>query len=707
MSIKKLGLTIKITERSKLLAALITGALAVFVAAELGTFLQAEVVHGKLQLLWSALCVVGVAVLELFSFTWSGKTGIRVHKRLTAALFFLLPVATLCMMEFLHGTFIYNWSPVVFLQNYGFMLIFYFFCFSLCGRVHFAVALANLVSYVFGMANHYVSAFRGTPLVPADILSADTGLSVVGGFDFFVDNQIVLSSALFVLLLVVAWRMRVEKTGKIFVRGVRIAGLLAAGLFCGTLYKTDWFAEHGMKPDFFNQSRGYTNRGSMFQFVINTKYLTVKQPSDYSAEEAGDIVEDMIADDEHSASGSGKLPNVICIMNETLSDLSVVGEFETNEDYMPFLRSLTENCVKGCVHVPVYGAGTANSEFEFLTGNSMSFLPVGSCAYESYVRDQQPSLVSTMNMLGYATTAFHPYYGENWSRDDVYQYMGFRNYADISTILGEDIVSEYRADKNFSKYYQAVQERFPDQKVFLRRYVCDAFDYAKVIEMQEENRADGDKPFFMFNVTMQNHSGYSYTYSNFDQQIYLTGALEGKYPKTDQYLSLVKEADDALRDLIEYYSTVDEPTILCVFGDHQPSIETEFYEEIYGKSLSELTMEDEQKMYITPFFIWANYDIEEKTVDNISLNYLSALLMDVADLPKTPYQRYLSELSETLPIITTVGYMDSDGNWYRVDDKTSPYAALVEDYRKVQYNNLLDRENRQDRLYLLGSAARR
>ena len=80
----------------------------------------------------------------------------------------------------------------------------------------------------------------------------------------------------------------------------------------------------------------------------------------------------------------------------------------------------------------------------------------------------------------------------------------------------------------------------------------------------------------MFNVTMQNHSGYQYTYSNFDQEIYLTGAMEGKYPKVDQYLSLIKKSDTALQELIEYYSQVDEPTIICIFGDHQPSVESAF-----------------------------------------------------------------------------------------------------------------------------------
>ena len=701
---EKIGLKVYTTNRTRLLAAVISGALAVFIATQLQEFFLPEVVAGKLQLLWSILAALGAGAAELICLEWTGEKAVQRQRRAIILLFLLLPVATLCMMEFLHGTFIYNWSPTVFVQNYVFILVLYLLFFGITGNIHMPVTLVNILCYIFGMVNHFVLEFRGTPFIPADLASAKTGMTVAGGYNIAPDNQVVLSTALFVLLLVVAHKIRMENPDKRIVRTVRVGSVLAALLFCGLLYRTDWFAENGMKPDFFNQTRGYTNRGSLFQFVINTKYLKVQQPKDYSAENASSIVEDMLPDAEAGnvvEVEEKELPNVICVMNETLSDLSVVGEFETNQDYLPYLRSLTENTVRGYVHAPVYGAGTANSEFEFLTGDSISFLPTGSCAYESYVKGPQPSLVSSLDVLGYYKVAFHPYYGDNWSRDSVYPFLGFDSFADIGTVLGETAVSEYRADKNFSKYHQAVSERYPDQEVFMRRYVSDSFDYDRVNAMYEENEAAGDAPFFMFNVTMQNHSGYLYSYSNFDQDVHLTGAMEGKYPKVDQYLSLIKRSDEALKELIDYYSAVEEPTVICMFGDHQPSVEQEFYEELYGKPLSQLTVEEEQKMYITPFLIWANYDIEEKTVNEISLNYLATLLLETADLPMTAYQQYLAELYKTLPIITTVGYMDNAGQWYRIDDEDSPYAGLIEDYRKVQYNHLLDKQNRVDTLFTL------
>lgn len=96
-------------------------------------------------------------------------------------------------------------------------------------------------------------------------------------------------------------------------------------------------------------------------------------------------------------------------MNEAFSDLSVLGEFTTNKEYLPFIQSLTDNTVKGNVYVSVKGGNTPNSEFEFLTGTSMAYLPAGSIPYQQYINSDTPSMVSQLEELGYSTTAMHPY----------------------------------------------------------------------------------------------------------------------------------------------------------------------------------------------------------------------------------------------------------------------------------------------------------
>ena len=155
------------------------------------------------------------------------------------------------------------------------------------------------------------------------------------------------------------------------------AGYLAVVLL--SFFFTDFSTNTGYKPDFWNQSRGYHNTGSFFNFCLNTKYLVVGKPSGYDASQAAEYVDETLEDygvdpdsdtstnlltGENDYTASGETPNIIYIMNESFADLGQLGDLETNEDYMPFIHSLTENTVKGYLSMPVFGAGTSNSELK-------------------------------------------------------------------------------------------------------------------------------------------------------------------------------------------------------------------------------------------------------------------------------------------------------------------------------------------------------
>ena len=129
---------------------------------------------------------------------------------------------------------------------------------------------------------------------------------------------------------------------------------------------------------------------------------------------------------------------------------------------------------------------------------------------------------------------------------------------------------------------------------------------------------------FIFNITMQNHGGYEY--EDFPAEVRLKN-MKGKYPKTEQYLTCIKYSDMSLELLINQLKNFKEPVIVVMFGDHQPSVEEEFYEELYGADLDDLTNEELSRRYITPFMIWANYDIKEATGVKTSPSFLSNLIM--------------------------------------------------------------------------------
>ena len=196
---------------------------------------------------------------------------------------------------------------------------------------------------------------------------------------------------------------------------------------------------------------------------------------------------------------------------------------------------------------------------------------------------------------------------------------------------------------------------------------------------------------------MQNHGGYINEYENFTEDVNLP-EYPGEFPETEQYLSLIHQSDAALKDLIDYFSTVDEHTVICFFGDHMPNMKNNFYETILGEKLSDLTAEEMLKLYQTPFLIWANYDIKEQEIDKISANYLSTLLLQTANIPLPDYNAYLSSLYQTFPVIDALAVIDSEGNTYQSIEDV-PGNEGISEYSILAYNNLFDKSGRDATLF--------
>ncbi len=703
-------------KKVRILAAAVTAFIIIFVAVNYRLYLDPELdlAYGYALFVVSLVCAVGAGLLIAVK-AWVDEK----YKMLAnTVLFFVMPIFSMQMVECFNSKFIWNFSVKTGLANYMVYLVFYLIFYLITGRYHMTGLIVSIALYVWSLINYFVELFRGTPFIPSDLVTIGTGMEVADGYTYDLSWNLILGSILFFLVYLFNKRsvnMKPRKLKFKLLSKFAAVGYLAVVLL--TFFFTDFSTNMGYKPDFWNQARGYHKTGSFFNFCLNTKYLIVQKPSGYNAEEIENTVYEVLeeagvdpdsdtstnlltGENDYTASADGEYPNIIFIMNESWADLGNLGDLETNEDYMPFIHSLTENTIKGYVTVPVFGAGTSNSEYEALTGNSISFLPAGCNVYQSYLNNETPSLVSTLSTLGYSLTAYHPYYGAGWNRESVYPLLGFDDFISIEDFIDEDIIETYKSNSNVLEYQQLLEERYEDgDEMLLRRFISDSYDYSMVEDMYESR--DEDEPFFVFNVTMQNHGGYTVSYSNFYQKIYTTN-LSTSYTKANRYLSLVYETDAAFEELLEYYSNVDEPTIICMFGDHLPSIEDEFYEELMGvDSLDNLTTEQELSRYETPFVIWANYDIEEAEVDSISVNYLSTLLSQVAGLPQTQYNKYLSVLYQTMPVISSVGYVDAEGTVYASGESTQ-YDDLLLQYNQVAYNSLLDSENKADSVFYLG-----
>lgn len=538
----------------------------------------------------------------------------------------------------------------------------------LIGRMTTALRIELALALAFGLTNHYVMAFRSTPFVPWDLLSVRTAASVAQNYDFTPTPRMIVVTVLFVLLMVAVRVLRKVPRIKLPIRlGSAVLCGLALCLFVNTLQQETFQNKHYLYPFLFTPAYMTKVNGMAVTFAMDLAYVAVDKPEGYSAEEAQKTLEqygntdNVFADDEENTNDSKNrgedannkdLPNIIVIMDEAFSDLSVVGDLETNEDYMPFMHKMqqgADHTITGYAQVSVCGGNTANSEFEFLTGNTMSFLPSGSIPYQQYITKDTPSLASYLASLGYETYAQHPYYASGWNREKVYPLLGFEHL-------------------NFIDDYA--------NKTYVRKYVSDDADMQHIIDTYE-NKEDG-KPAFIFNVTMQNHGGYTDAFSDLSEDVHATNYNS---EVLDRYLSLIRLTDQSLEKLVDYFSNVDEKTVIVFFGDHQPS-DTVAAQVQDSMLLPGESVPDEQlrKRYQVPYLVWANYDIDGATQQNTSLNYLSAEVLKAAGVPTDAYQNFLLDLQKSYPVMSAAGRTDaSDAN-----------ENMLSTYKKLQYYNLFE-----------------
>ncbi|MDO5344639.1 MAG: LTA synthase family protein [Lachnospiraceae bacterium] len=585
--------------------------------------------------------------------------------------------------------------PMMILLNYIFFILFYMGLSFLAGSFRRGYGIASVLTLILGIANYFVVEFRSSPIVPWDLLSIGTAASVADNYTYTITWHFLSVVMGFVFLILTAGKMTLQPK-KWRLRLPAFAVCLALLLFTGVSIQRkevkDFF---GMDQTLFTPNVRYRNNGFVAAFVGNLYLIHIEEPEGYSAGKVTEIVSSVSSQpgggawtdpepeknggaasqdvEAGTAEGSSELPNIIVVMNEAFSDLSVLGDFQTNEDYMPFFHSLMDQYTSGHLMVSVKGGNTANTEYEFLSGDSMAFLPSGSVVYQQYIKDNVPSLPDHLKNLGYSTTAIHPYLGSGWDRNKVYPKLGFDQFLDINSFSNAEYVRDYVSDES-------------------------AFD--KIIEVFE-NREEGEKQF-IFEVTMQNHSGYSKDFPGFSPTIQLTDFTKTStsIQAAEKYLTLIQASDTAFEKLIAYFQQVEEPTVIIMFGDHQPSdYITNVISRVTGYD-SEASLEEYQKSYLVPYVIWNNFGIEkDDSMELTSVNYLSSYLLKTLGLPLTQYQEFLLQLKEELPVICSGTYIDQNGVYHSWSEEDPVYGSLLNQYNILQYNHLIDGKHRVDEVF--------
>lgn len=545
----------------------------------------------------------------------------------------------------------------------------YFLLYMLTGLSTISAIATSFVFALLAYTNHVKMVMRGDSFMPWDLRSAGIAVKTGSTYYFHVTPNFVVSIA-FMVALVCFIRLTANpryKMCKMRLSLLALAVSTIAVVMFGFILNTKMLDRLKIYYDVYPPFQSYNENGTYLAFLFHLNNMGARGSENNSPEATNQLMyqyEDMVHNIglDKKTSKSKVKPNVIAIMSEAYCDFDSIRELETSEPQTPYYDELVSGTRDGSLAVSIFGGGTCNSEFEFLTGYSMSSLLPGSSVYTFYVNHETEALPYLFAQEGYRTVALHSFDGDWWERRAKYPLLGFQ---------------EFYTRDDFDQ----------ENCEYVRRYISDKETFHKITDIYEQS----EDPLFLFCVTMQNHADFSARYDNMAYDIKINNVLKedgSHYTYAENYVSLLRESDDALAYLIEYLKQSDEPTIVVFFGDHLPTMEAGFYDEMLGTSLSTITIEDSVELYNTSYFVWANYDLGDSIGEDgiTSPNFLGQDVLDLAGIKSPASRACLRVLENEISAISSIAVYDKEGNPH-TDYSTLPEktARMISDYSFIQY----------------------
>ena len=474
-------------------------------------------------------------------------------------------------------------SPVVYLYNVSIIFFTLLFALFLRKRV-FGLIMISMLWLACGIVNFVVLGYRVTPFAAIDFLMLFDVFSMI---DVYLRKwqQILIVIAIVgaLILLVILFKKTPKFEGH---RHVKRTMLTCVGVWIFVLLFTNFSVKHNIiSDDFANLGEAYKDYGFAYCFTNSIIDNGIDEPEDYSKETVLELKAEL---DTVTPEGEKKTPNVIIIQLESFFDPKDVVGLNMSEDPVPTFTKLKEEYPSGYFIVPALGAGTANTEFEVITGMSSGYFGAGEYAYKTTVNDTPvESLCSILKKEGYGTYAIHNNKSSFYDRKDVYDAMGFDAFISL----------EYMYDVEYT--YNGWAKDFT--------LVDDIMKCMKDTKGQD----------FVYTISVQAHGRYPEKMDEWEDYIQVDYEDESLVPAYDYYINQIHEMDMMIEDLIEELDAYGEDYVLLLYGDHLPTLElTE--ENLPNSSLF-------QTEYILVNNIGLDMEDEDIVATEISTKILSAL----------------------------------------------------------------------------------
>lgn len=558
-------------------------------------------------------------------YLWMNRLSLLFHALLAC-------IINLAIEAISRHSFIQAWeymagSPLVFLYN-AFMIFATFFLVYFFKRRVFVRIIISVLWLVLGVCNGYMLMKRVTPFNAQDLKVAMDAVSLINNY-FNPMELVILAIG---IAAVIVWVISMWRRGGQYEGRVRwwLALIGAAASFAAYLGLTQAALDQRVISNYFgNIAFAYEDYGLPYCFMASVFNTGINEPAGYSEETIQNISNNREITKNETGRDEDELPNIIFVQLESYFDVAEAEFFTTSEDASPNLREMYENYSSGYFKVPSVGAGTANTEFEVLTGMNMRFFGPGEYPYKTYLKDRTAESAATaLSELGYGTHGLHNNGGNFYSRAKVYNNTGFDTFT----------------SKEFMNILQTTENGWAKDDILIDHIVA-AMD---TTEQQD----------FVFAISVQGHGDYPEQQVIEDPKIKVEGIKdEGTKNKWEYYVNQVYEMDAFAGKLAETMEERGEPAVIVFYGDHLPTM---------GLQAEDLKS---RYLYNTNYVIWDNIGLEKED-RNIPAYQIMADVFERLDIHAGTVFNYHQERRETRDYLADLELLQYDilyGNQYVYD----------------------------------------
>ena len=551
-------------------------------------------------------------------------------------------------------------TPMVFLYN-AFMIFVTFSIVYLFKRRIFVRMIIGAIWVILGIANGYILLKRVTPFNAQDLKIAGDGIALINNYCNGFEVVVIAVGAVALLIwLISMWRRGGQYAGKIH----HIAALIGI-IVCGVLYTfvTNIAIDKRVVSTYFgNIAFAYEDYGLPYCFSASLFNTGISEPNGYTKKAMAKIDKDGELNQTAASRSSDELPNIIVVQLESYFDVANAEFFTTSEDAYPNLHNLYQNYSNGYFKVPSVGAGTANTEFEVLTGMNLRYFGPGEYPYKTYSKKHPTESAATaLASLGYGTHALHDNTGNFYSRANVFNNMGFDTFT----------------SKEFMNVLQTTENGWAKDEI-LTHHIMEAMDTTK----QED---------FVFTVSVQGHGNYPETQVIENPKIKVEGiedeALKNKW---EYYVNQVYEMDQFVGDLIKAVEERNEPSVVVFYGDHLPTM---------GLKAEDLKS---RYLYNTNYVIWDNIGLQ-KDDKNIPAYQLMSEVLNRLDIHSGTVFNYHQQRKGTKNYLSDLELLQYDilyGKQYVYNGKAPiTEGHMVMGIRNVSLSSIVPQLNSGYSLY--------